>query len=51
MIRKFTGEDYTNLFPVDVFNNSASLTDLVVKVYLNNKYLIQSVDWDYININ
>ena len=51
VIRKFTGEDYTNLFPVDVFNNSASLTDLVVKVYLNNKYLIQSVDWDYININ
>jgi hypothetical protein len=51
VIRKFTGEDSLNLFPVDVFNNSANLQDLKVNVYLNNKYLLESVDWNYVNVN
>ena len=35
VIRKYTGEEYTNRFPIDVYNNSAELTDLEIKVYVN----------------
>ena len=51
VIRKFTGEDSVNLFPIDVYNRSANILDLITKVYLNNKFLIQGVDWNYLNIN
>ena len=51
VIRQFTGADYTNLLPVDVFDNSANLQDLTVKVFVNNKYLIESVDWNFVNVN
>ena len=51
VIRKFTGDDSLNLFPIDVYTNSATLTDLVVKVYVNNKLKLEGVDWNFININ
>jgi len=38
VIQKYTGEEYTNRFPIDVYNNSAELTDLEIKVYVNNSY-------------
>jgi hypothetical protein len=51
VVRKFTGEDSLNLFPIDVFDSSANLNDLIVKVFVNNKFLIQGTDWNYVNIN
>lgn len=51
VIRKFTGEERINNFPVDVFDYSAELTDLEVRVYLNNKFLINGVDYGFVNQN
>ena len=51
VVRRFTGEDSLNLFPIDVFTNSANLQDLTTKVFVNNKFLIAGVDWNYLNIN
>ena len=49
VIRKYTGDDITNRFPIDVYKNSANLTDLVCKVFVNNKFLIQGIDWNFVD--
>ena len=46
VIRRFTGEDNTNNFPVDCFNNSATVSDLVVKVFVNGIYKYSTVDYN-----
>ena len=51
VIRKFTGEEQVNSFPIDVFDYSANLTDLEVRVYLNNKFMIQNKDYSFVNQN
>jgi len=51
VIRKFTGRELTNSFPVDFFDNSAEIADLKIIVYHNNKLLIENVDYEQININ
>jgi len=51
VIRKYTGDDIVNRFPIDVYNNSANLTDLVCKVYVNNQFKIQGVDWNFVDDN
>ena len=39
VVRKYIGEDISNGFPIDVYNNSSLLTDLIVRVYVNNEYI------------
>lgn len=51
VVRKYSGADSVNNFPIDVYNNSATLNDLFVKVYLNNKLLQNQIDYDFVNIN
>jgi hypothetical protein len=51
VIRKYTGEDTTNNFPIDVYDNSAELTDLVVQVFVNNEFKYEGTDYDFVNIN
>jgi len=43
VIRQYNGQ--LNNFPVDVFNNSHLLDDLVVRVFVNNKKKIEGVDY------
>jgi hypothetical protein len=50
VVRKYTGEEYTNGFPIDVYNGSATLDDLVVKVWVNNEY-IADTEYRFENIN
>jgi hypothetical protein len=49
VIRKYTGDDMVNRFPIDVYKNSANLTDLACKVFVNNKFLVQGVDWNFVD--
>ena len=49
VVRKFTGAEFTNNLPIDVYNNSADLQDLKVKVYVNS--LFQTPDVDYVLTN
>tara|TARA_B110000503_G_scaffold133164_1_gene210255 strand:+ start:14089 stop:27768 length:13680 start_codon:yes stop_codon:yes gene_type:complete len=51
VIRKFTGNDRTNSFPVDMFDYSAELTDLDIRVFLNNKLMISGRDYSFVNQN
>jgi len=39
VVRIFTGNDFRNNFPIDVFSNKDNLSDLKVKVYVNRKRL------------
>ena len=49
VVRRFTGEEYVNNFPIDVYNNSASLDDLKVKVYVNSQYKTQGSDYTLVD--
>jgi len=49
VVRKFTGSEYVNNFPIDVYNNSAELDDLKVKVYVNSLYKTESTDYTLVN--
>ena len=49
IVRKYTGEEMANRFPIDVYKNSAEITDLICKVFVNNKFLIQGVDWNFVD--
>ena len=51
VVRKYTGDDLQNRFPIDVYKNSANLQDLVCKVFVNNKFLVQGVDWNFVDDN
>lgn len=51
VIRKYTGQDTLNSFAIDVYDNSANLSDLEVRVYLNNKLQFETVDYSLVNIN
>lgn len=51
IIRKFTGEDFTNNFPIDVYKNSAELSDLVVRIRVNNDLLYENLDYTLVNEN
>ena len=45
VIRKYTGEERTNSFKIDVFDQSALLSDLKVIVYVNNNLKSEGVDY------
>ena len=49
VVRKFTGEERINNFPIDVYKNSADLTDLKVKVYVNSAYKTEGIDYTLTN--
>ena len=51
VVRKFTGSEFTNNFPIDVYNNSGNLTDLKVKVYVNSLFKTQGIDYTLQNEN
>jgi len=51
VVQRFTGQERVNNLPIDVYNNSASLTDLIVKVYKNNDTLVEGVDYSLVNVN
>jgi|TARA_R110002074_G_scaffold106530_4_gene230105 hypothetical protein len=45
VIRKYTGETQINNLIIDVYNESAAITDLQVLVYVNNKLKQETVDY------
>ena len=49
VIRQFYGNEIVNNFPIDVYNNSAEISDLKVVVYIDNQ--LQKLDDDYILLN
>lgn len=51
VIRKYTGQEQVNSFPIDFFDNSAALKDLKVVVYKNNKLLQENIDFEFVNLN
>ena len=51
VVRRFTGEDLTNNFPIDVYNKSAELDDLVVQVFVNNQFKYEDTDYVFENVN
>jgi hypothetical protein len=48
VIRQYDAEDGQNEFKIDVYNNSALITDLEVKVYVNNRYKFFNKDYTLI---
>jgi len=51
VIRQFDGSDITNFFPIDVYNRSALLDDLEVKVLINGKNISSLTDFDIVTKN
>jgi hypothetical protein len=51
VIRLYTGEPNTVEFPIDVYENSAQIDDISVKVYLNDSILREQVDYEVVNRN
>lgn len=51
VIRQSIAQSSTEKFSVDVFNNSGSLSDLVVKVYVNSKKQVAVTDYNIVNNN
>ena len=51
VVRKFTGQELTNSFPIDMFDNSAELLDLDVRVFVNNDYKLQGKDYTLVGID
>jgi len=45
VIRQFVVDNTRTFYPIDVYDKSASLDDLWVRVYLNNKLLFENVDY------
>lgn len=50
VIRQYVAETNDTDFPIDVFDNSASIEDLEVKIYLNNHFQIRDIDYSIVNI-
>jgi len=51
VIREYFAEiDQTN-FDIDVYENSANVTDLWIRVYQNNKLLVNTKDYDIVNFD
>ena len=48
VVRKYTGQERANKFPIDVYKNSGLLTDLEVRVYLNNSLQIEDTDYTFV---
>ena len=51
VVRKYTGQDAVNNFAVDMFDNSALISDLEIKVYLNNKLQSATNDYSLVDVN
>ena len=51
VVRKFTGEDLINNFPIDVYDNSAELNDLIVQVFVNNQFKYENIDYSFVSEN
>ncbi len=39
VVRQYVATDLQTVFPIDVYTNSASLTDIDIKVYVNNSFI------------
>jgi hypothetical protein len=50
VVRQYLGTEQTNDFAVDVYDRSGSLSDLILKVYVNNK-LLNSNEYETVSIN
>jgi hypothetical protein len=50
VIRQYLGSEQTNDFAVDVYDRSGTLSDLVLKVYVDNK-LLNANNYDTVSIN
>jgi hypothetical protein len=51
VIRQTVADRQQVEFAIDVYNNSASLPDLWIRVYKNDKLLINTIDYNIINID
>ena len=51
VIRQYIAEEEQTTFEIDVYDNSANLTDLYIRVYKNDKLLVNTVDYDIINFD
>ena len=51
VLRQYNIEDVNQKIIVDVFDNSALVEDLVVKVYVNNTLQYNTVDYAKVNVN
>ena len=51
VVRKFTGQELTNNFPIDVYKNSGELNDLVVSVRVNNDLKFEGTDYNITSEN
>ena len=49
VVTRFTGNELINNYPIDVFDNSANLDDLKVKVYVNSLYKTEGIDYELSN--
>lgn len=47
VIRKYTGQQSTNNYIIDMFDNSNNLSDLKVLVYVNNIFQTEGVDYTF----
>ena len=51
VIRQYNTEELINDYPIDVYNQSGNLSDLIVEVFLNNKKLKNGSDYSLYNLN
>jgi hypothetical protein len=51
VIRQFFGNESVNNFPIDVYDNSADISDLKVVVYVDNQLQKPNEDYTFFNIN
>jgi hypothetical protein len=51
VVRQFDGSDRINFFPVDVYNRSALLEDLEVKVFVNGKIISSLTEYEIVTKN
>jgi hypothetical protein len=51
VLRQYVAESNQTDFAIDMFDNSASLNDLVVRVFVNNAIKFAGTDYEIVNIN
>lgn len=51
VVRQYTGLEQVNRFAVDVYDQSGTLTDLKLKVYVNNVLKKETTDYTVVNSN
>lgn len=51
VIRQHDADGVTTTYPIDVYNKSGLITDLQVKVYVNNKFKRELVDYNFEIVN